>query len=247
LSSDSPQQLIDTLLYLNGLHFALRSGKEHRDLTIDQITVSEPSLTQPNYVITYKENISKTNTGGLKFKTITPKTVQHIDTLALSNPSRSHALLLLKYFDKRPVGCSNIFYLTPINSTKSVWYKNVPIGHNTLGKTVQRLCEKGGITGYKTNHSLRATCATRLFDKGVDEQLIMARTGHRSAMGVRSYKRVSEVHHYNTSVVIDKHNVATDAPPPNKKSNASLCNAFTFYFHEGSNVTINNYNALSHE
>ena len=40
LGGDNPQQLLDTtLLYLNGLHFALRSGVEHRNLSIDQIQV----------------------------------------------------------------------------------------------------------------------------------------------------------------------------------------------------------------
>jgi len=44
------------------------------------------------------------------------------------------------------------------------------------------------VSGFYTNHSLRATCATRLFRSGVDEQLI-ARTGHRSN-AIRNYKRI---------------------------------------------------------
>ena len=47
------------------------------------------------------------------------------------------------------------------------------------------------ISGYKTNHSLRVTTASRLFQNGVPEQLIMERTGHRSTSGVRVYKRTS--------------------------------------------------------
>ena len=42
------------------------------------------------------------------------------------------------------------------------------------------------------NHSLRATAATRLYQSGIDEQLVMERTGHRSLEGVRSYKRTSD-------------------------------------------------------
>ena len=49
-----------------------------------------------------------------------------------------------------------------------------------------------GVKGHKTNHSLRATTATRLFHAGIDEQLIMERTGHHSVDGVRSYKRTSQ-------------------------------------------------------
>ena len=53
-----------------------------------------------------------------------------------------------------------------------------------------RICKNAGIPWHKTNHSLRATTATRLYQSGVDEQLV-ERTGHRSLDGVRSYKRTS--------------------------------------------------------
>ena len=65
------------------------------------------------------------------------------------------------------------------------------MGNNTLSQTVHRLCTSAGIKGYKTNHSLHVTSATRMFQGGVDEQLIMSRTGHRSIEGVRAYKRIS--------------------------------------------------------
>ena len=44
---------------------------------------------------------------------------------------------------------------------------------------------------YRTNSSFRASAATRLYQAGVDEQLVMERTGHRSLEGVHSYKRTS--------------------------------------------------------
>ena len=53
------------------------------------------------------------------------------------------------------------------------WYTTQPLGHNKLSTIVQKMCQSAGITGHKTNHSLRATTASRLFHRGVDEQLIM--------------------------------------------------------------------------
>ncbi|CAC5407722.1 unnamed protein product [Mytilus coruscus] len=50
---------------------------------------------------------------------------------------------------------------------------------------------EAGIGGYRTNHSLRASAATRMYDAGVDEQLICEVTGHRSN-AVRNYKRTNE-------------------------------------------------------
>lgn len=67
------------------------------------------------------------------------------------------------------------FYLTPLKKPKGqIWYSKTPLGHNTLSQTVRRLCQAAGIT----NHSLRVTSATRLFQSGMDEQLITSRTGH---------------------------------------------------------------------
>ena len=56
---------------------------------------------------------------------------------------------------------------------------------------VSRFCKSAGIEGYKTNLSLRITTATRLFQAGVDEQLITERTGHHSTDGICTYKRSS--------------------------------------------------------
>ncbi len=86
--------------------------------------------------------------------------------------------------------------------------------------------------------SLRATCATRLYEHGVDEQLIMERTGHRSEKGVRVYKRTQEVHHHNTSVVIDNKCQAKYSKSSLQSTNGG--NAFQFHFHAGCNVVIQN-------
>ena len=57
---------------------------------------------------------------------------------------------------------------------------------------MKRLYEAVGLQGHYTNHSLRATAATRIFEAGVDKQLIIKGTGHSTTAGVRSYKRIGE-------------------------------------------------------
>ena len=64
-------------------------------------------------------------------------------------------------------------------------------GHNKLEGTIARLCKQAGIPGHRTNHSLHATAVTRLYQSGIDEQLVMERTGHRSLDGVGGYKHTS--------------------------------------------------------
>ena len=66
-----------------------------------------------------------------------------------------------------------------------------------------QLCSAASIKGYRTNHSLRATAATRLYNAGVDEQMIMETTGHRSLEGVRSYKRTSECQKKSVSDILN--------------------------------------------
>ena len=89
----------------------------------------------------------------------------------------------------RPPGA---LYLTPLTTWREdVWYFKTPLSHNALSKVVGSLMKDAGYEGHYTNHSARVTCASRLFDGEVDEQLIMARTNHASTDGVRPYKRVS--------------------------------------------------------
>ncbi|CAC5415514.1 MET [Mytilus coruscus] len=146
LGVDNPQQLLDTLHYLFGLHFALRGGTEHRRLRLN----SNPQITGPfqdkdaklRYLL-YKEDVSKANAGGLKHRKVVPKCVR-----AFENPE---------------------------NRNKC---------------TVKRLCTSIGLTGKRTNHSLRASAATRLYNAGIEEQRVAETTGHRSN-AVRVYKRTS--------------------------------------------------------
>lgn len=49
---------------------------------------------------------------------------------------------------------------------------------------------EAGFVGHYTNHSLRATTATRLFQHNCPEQLIAEQTGH-SSNAIRRYKKAS--------------------------------------------------------
>lgn len=66
------------------------------------------------------------------------------------------------------------------------------MGANRLGNLMEVICGKADLKGNFTNHSGKTTLATRLYQAGVLEQLIMDRTGHRSEKGARAYKRPSE-------------------------------------------------------
>ena len=71
---------------------------------------------------------------------------------------------------------------------------------------LSKMCERVGLKGHKTNHSLRATLATRLHNANVDEQVSMEMTGHKSVQGIRQYKRTSALQIQEASVNIDVQN-----------------------------------------
>ena len=126
----------------------------------------------------------------------------------------------------------------------SCWYCAVPIGRNKLSKAVSEMCKECGIGGFKTNHSLRATAATRLYSAGIDEQLVMERTGHRSLEGIRSYKRTSAEQKEVVSDLLTKKPCNSSSGDITMASNAvsQPCYASksgAFYFTSCTNVNIN--------
>ena len=126
----------------------------------------------------------------------------------------------------------------------------------SLGRTISCICKEADIGGYKTNHFLRATAATRLYQSGVDEQLVMERTGHRSLEGVCSYKRTSDTQCQALSNML---NCSKKTPAMRSKVfplflpalasstmqlDVSNTNAGTFYFHSCQSVTMNMHTSI---
>ena len=190
LGATSPQTLLDAIVFYNGLYFALRSGREHRQLRSNpcQIEVIERPGQRP--YLRYTEDVSKNHPGGLKGRKQPTKVVNHHSND--TNPERCFVALFKKYRELCPPDVE-AFHLKPsLEPSETCWYTRKPLGHNILSGTVSSICKLAGIQGFKTNHSLRATATSRLYQSGVDEQLVMERTGHRSVEGVRSYKRTSD-------------------------------------------------------
>ena len=82
LGTSEPGQLLDTLLYSIGLNFALRAGQEHRSLRVGPLSQIVLHSTKETRYLEYTEDVSKTNSGGLKNKTSKPK----VKKLLFSNP-----------------------------------------------------------------------------------------------------------------------------------------------------------------
>ena len=73
------------------------------------------------------------------------------------------------------------------------------LGHNSIKNVVKTLTE--GLPGRFTNQSLRRTGATRLFQAGVEEDLIYRKTGHRT-IAFRAYKKRSAIQEEQLSAAL---------------------------------------------
>lgn len=80
---------------------------------------------------------------------------------------------------------------------------NQCVGRHKLAQTVADICKEAGLSGYRINHSLRASAVTRMFDAEVDEQLIWEVTAHRSN-AVRSYKRTNAAQKRKLISILDR-------------------------------------------
>ena len=119
---------IDTMVFMNGMYFALRSGGEHRNLRHDPPQIELVEKASERAYLKYTEDISKNHPGGLKGRKHNPKVVLHHETP--DNPLCCFVRLFKLYQSKcppdRPPGA---FYLKPLkNPQGAYWYAAQPIG-----------------------------------------------------------------------------------------------------------------------
>ena len=148
------------------------------------------------YMARCTENGLKNRSGTYKEKAGDNKVVKHYANTQLSN--RCYVFLLRFYLQKLAPKVledpDSVFYWKPRDvvpaSDSTPWFTLQVIGRNVLASMVKRMFQEVGIDG-KTNHSLRATGATRLFEANVLVKLIKERTGHKSLDALRLYERTS--------------------------------------------------------
>ena len=159
LGDYDPHVLLRTVFFLNGRNLALRGGQKQRNLKLSQFVREKDHWK-------YIENDSKNFRRGIRRENRVVCVYPHPE---LGN--RCHFHILETYMTRIPMQAKekDVFYLTALKVVKwevgNVWFSLVPVGRNKLDLMVKEMCSRAGISEVKSNLSLRATGATRLFRK----------------------------------------------------------------------------------
>jgi hypothetical protein len=134
LNIDDPYSLLHTLIYVLGINLCLRGRQEHRNLTWKNFKI------MPNGCLSFKESISKNNSGGIKNKKIKSKCVEIFQNL--DNSYRCPIMIFNKYKSLCPkdIAETDPLYLTPLKKiTEYCWYSKNPVGINTIAKATTNI------------------------------------------------------------------------------------------------------------
>ncbi len=195
LGDDTPEKLVNTLLYLINIYFTLCACEEHKALKVSGLSQFKLKFDYDSDLkyLEYTEHQSKNHQGGLKSLHSKPKTVRAFENK--EHPECYLIRIFKKYLTKHlshDPKCSKDLYLRPLAkpSNPHVWYSCQPIGLGMLSKVIAKLCNAASMVCHYSNHSLRSTAATQMYDQNMDEQQISEVTGHKS-VAVRNYKHTS--------------------------------------------------------
>lgn len=154
-------------------------------------------------------NIMGNFTGRIQYNPIFTKTTQGGSKSCASskwlvgnkiNTNFCPVRLFKKLLTKRPhqITTDRLFLTPNPNWHKGPWFKNIPLGINSLAKWTKISAEKTGLDTKRnkiTNHSNRSSAVSALTKQGVSEQQLIKLTGHASSHSLKPYLQMDPKHH----------------------------------------------------
>ena len=137
------------------------------------------------------EFISKNNQHRFKDTNTSNKQVR---SCAFPGNSRCLVKLLDSYLSKLPPNSSHL-YMRPLpvfpNDLSKPSYTKQRVGINSIKQFLPSICDACGFGRKYTNHSLRGTAITRMFEGKIPEKVIADKSDHKSIQGLRCYETIS--------------------------------------------------------
>lgn len=220
---ETPEGLQRKFYHVAAFELAWRGGEAVK-CKIDHFRFEKKTDGSLTNRIEYNPIFSKTRQGGENklsdSKWLTPN---------LEKPSICPVRLFKKLMSKRSNSIkTDRLFLTP-NCTwnqenSSGWYKNMPVGENTLGKWTKEAAMKIGLdveNNKITNHSNRSSTVSNLAKSGISSERLIKITGHANTKSINPYLQLDKDHH---STLISNLRNPTSEITNNSVNNLKLVN-----------------------
>ena len=174
--------MLHIVYYYNVKLFGLRGG-EHSNIT-------EANFDVGSDFIRFEENVVKKFHDGFPVLKYKPRLETEHVCHPLNGKHESWLDETYSLYIESVQACSNeltAFYLKP-NFKVFFFFDKKPVGIETLNNIIPPPYKEGSLK-HKTNHCLRVSCPSILFNAGVEERVIRDRTGHRSN-AVFNYEKI---------------------------------------------------------
>ena len=184
-SIDSPDKLQE-LVWFNLCYYLGRRGREGwRELTKNSLEFKEDDQGQEYVTIRHTEQ-TKNYQGGHK-----QDDQDYSDARMYGTPwSPTDPVSSLKFMlGKLHPECEALFQTPLIKFEKSgtCWYKNEPLGKNSISQLMPKISKEAGLSQIYTAHCVRASTITSLHQAGVDAKQICAISKHKNEQSLNSY------------------------------------------------------------
>ena len=188
--SENPESLLHGLWYLFTKGFGFRGRHEARQLRVGD--VEQKCDSEGRAFLQWNERLTKTRNGSSSHhRPFAPRLFE-----TPKEPRRCPVKLYNLYMSKRPAkleGSTDAFWLT-INpnfkrSANAKWYSDCPMGENRLANIMSRAARHAGLDATKwiTNHSVRRTMCSQLYQAEIAPLTITGLSGHKSVNSLMPY------------------------------------------------------------
>ena len=184
-SNDCPDKLQE-FVWFNLCYYLGRRGREGwRELTKNSLEFKHDDQNKEYVTIKHTEQ-TKNNQGGSKQK---DQDYTDVRMYGLPGSSMEPISSLKLMLSKLHPDCEALFQtpLTKFSKAAECWYKNEPLGKNSIAQLMPKISKKAGLSQVYTAHCVRASTITRLHQAGVDAKQICAITKHKNEQSLTSY------------------------------------------------------------
>ena len=181
-----PVTLTNTFWFLLCYFFARRGREGFRTLTKDSFTIKEDDK-GIKYLAESHSEISKNWQGGTSSKAW-DYSDQRGYGIQIGESNINLVDVYTFYTSKLSPDNEALFQKPLKNWEKSeYWFGKTVLGKNKLGQIMKSISEKCGMSRVYTNHSVRATAITIMYQNGIDTKQICKITKHKTEESLKHY------------------------------------------------------------